>query len=169
MHVVVVEWLSVKETVADGLDKQLRVEENHDCSWQTWDIAANWTYDSCLQYFMWWWWRKTMEMWFWWRRKTMEMWWCWWWRNNGNVVLEENNRIVVVEEHNRNVVVVVEENYRILWRIKLYQCATFYLFLSLHSAPEELTWVGSVPFAKNPLVEKIVRSEEHTSELQSPT
>ena len=31
-----------------------------------------------------------------------------------------------------------------------------YLFLSLHSAPEELTWVGSVSFAKNPLVEKIV-------------
>ena len=32
MHVVVVDWLSVKETVADELDKQLRVEENHDCS-----------------------------------------------------------------------------------------------------------------------------------------
>ena len=30
MHVVVVDWLSVKETVADELDKQLRVEENHD-------------------------------------------------------------------------------------------------------------------------------------------
>ena len=59
--------------------------------------------------------------------------------NNGNVVLEENNRIVVVEEHNRNVVVVVEENYRILWPLKLYQCATCYHFLSLHSAPEELT------------------------------
>ena len=34
MHVVVVDWLSVKETVADELDKQLRVEENHDCSCQ---------------------------------------------------------------------------------------------------------------------------------------
>ena len=32
MHVVVVEWLSVKETVADEVDKQLRIEENHDCS-----------------------------------------------------------------------------------------------------------------------------------------
>ena len=32
MHVVVVDWLSVKETVADELDKQLRIEENHDCS-----------------------------------------------------------------------------------------------------------------------------------------
>ena len=34
MHVVVVDWLSVKETAADELDKQLRTEENHDCSWQ---------------------------------------------------------------------------------------------------------------------------------------
>ena len=34
MHVVVVDWLSVKETVADELNKQLRIEENHDCSWQ---------------------------------------------------------------------------------------------------------------------------------------
>ena len=34
MHVVVVDWLSVKETVADELDKQLRIEENQDCSWQ---------------------------------------------------------------------------------------------------------------------------------------
>ena len=34
MHVVVVDWLSVKENVADELDKQLRIEENHDCSWQ---------------------------------------------------------------------------------------------------------------------------------------
>ena len=32
----------------------------------------------------------------------------------------------------------------------------WYLFLSLHSALEELTWVGSVLSAKNPLVEKIV-------------
>ena len=32
MHVVVVDWLSVKETVTDELDKQLRVEENHDYS-----------------------------------------------------------------------------------------------------------------------------------------
>ena len=83
--------------------------------------------------------------------------------NNGNVmvVVEENNRIVaavVLEEHNRNlvvVVVVVEENYRILYPSKLYQCATCNHFLSLHSAPEELTGVGSVPFAKNHLVERI--------------
>ena len=34
MQVVVVDWLSVKETVADELNKQLRIEENHDCSWQ---------------------------------------------------------------------------------------------------------------------------------------
>ena len=62
---------------------------------------------------------------------------------------------------NRNVMVVVvvvlgEENNRILWPENLYKCATFYLFLSLHFAPEELTWVGSVLSAKNPLVEKIV-------------
>ena len=37
----------------------------------------------------------------------------------------------------------------------LYKPATFYLFLSLHSVPEELTWVGSVPFAKNRSVERI--------------
>ena len=30
---VVVDWLFVRETGADELDKQLRVEENHDCSW----------------------------------------------------------------------------------------------------------------------------------------
>ena len=34
MHVVVVDWLSVKETVAVELDKQLKIEENHDCSLQ---------------------------------------------------------------------------------------------------------------------------------------
>ena len=32
MHVVVVNWLSVRGTVANELDKLLRVEENHDCS-----------------------------------------------------------------------------------------------------------------------------------------
>ena len=57
--------------------------------------------------------------------------------------------VVVVEEeeiNNRNVVMVVvvvvvlgEENNRILWPENLYKCATFYLFLSLHFAPEELT------------------------------
>ena len=45
---------------------------------------------------------------------------------------------------NRNVMVVVvvvlgEENNRILWPENLYKCATFYLFLSLHFTPEELT------------------------------
>ena len=63
-------------------------------------------------------------------------------------------------ENNRNVVVVVEEeeeNNRIFYGLKnLYKRATFYLFLSLHSALEELTWVGSVLSAKNPLVEKII-------------
>ena len=57
------------------------------------------------------------------------------------VVVEENSRIVaavVVEEHNRNLVVVVEENYRILWPSKLYQCTTCNHLLSLHSIPEEL-------------------------------
>ena len=34
MHVVVVDCLSVKETVTDELNKQLRIQENHDCSWQ---------------------------------------------------------------------------------------------------------------------------------------
>ena len=34
MHVVVADWLSVKETVADELDKQLRIKENHDSSLQ---------------------------------------------------------------------------------------------------------------------------------------
>ena len=63
------------------------------------------------------------------------------------VVGKENNRNVMVvmeEENNRNVVVVV-----------VYKCATFYLFLGLHSAPEKLTSVGSVPFAKNRQVERI--------------
>ena len=63
---------------------------------------------------------------------------------------KENNRNVVVV-----VVVLVEENNRILWPENLYKCATFYLFLSLQFAPE-LTWVGSVPFVKNHLVEKII-------------
>ena len=34
MYVVVVELLSVREPGADGLDKQLTVEENHGFSWQ---------------------------------------------------------------------------------------------------------------------------------------
>ena len=70
------------------------------------------------------------------------MWWWWWWR--------ENNKNVAV------VVVVVEENIGILWPENLYKCSTFFLFLSLHSAPEELTRVGSVLSAKNPLVVRIV-------------
>ena len=28
------DWLSLNETVADELDKQLRIGENHKCSWQ---------------------------------------------------------------------------------------------------------------------------------------
>ena len=86
-----------------------------------------------------------MKMWWrwWWWKKTVEMWWWWWW-------CRENSRNVVVA------VVVLEQNNGILWPENLYKCSTFFLFLSLHSAPEELTWVGSVPFAKNPLVEKIV-------------
>ena len=53
-------------------------------------------------------------------------------------------------------VVLGEENNWILSPENLYKCATFYLFLSLHFAPEGLTWVGSVLSTKNPLVEKIV-------------
>ena len=34
MHVVVVEWLSVRETGTDKLNKRLTVEENHGCSRQ---------------------------------------------------------------------------------------------------------------------------------------
>ena len=67
--------------------------------------------------------------------------------------------VVVEKENDRNVVaavvVVVEENNGILWPANLYKCGTFYLFLSLHSAREELTWAGSVLPAKNPLVERI--------------
>ena len=63
------------------------------------------------------------------------------------MVVDENYKKVVVvvdeEESKRNVVVVVvvvvEENNGILWPQNLYKCATFYLFLSLHSALEELT------------------------------
>ena len=48
------------------------------------------------------------------------------------------------KENNINVVVVVvvvlgEDNNRILWPENLYKCVTFYLFLSLLFAPEELT------------------------------
>jgi len=71
-------------------------------------------------------------------------------KNNRNVKVaeeeEENNRnvvmvVVVVEENNKNVVVVVlvEENNKISWPENLYKCAAFYLFLSLHPVPEELT------------------------------
>ena len=48
---------------------------------------------------------------------------------------KENNRYVVVVA----VVVLGEKNDRILWPENLYKCATFYLFLSVHFAPEELT------------------------------
>ena len=46
---------------------------------------------------------------------------------------KENNRNVVVVVV---VVVLVEENNTILWPENLFKCATFYLFLSLHFAPE---------------------------------
>ena len=49
----------------------------------------------------------------------------------------------------------MEENNEILWAANLYKCATFYLFLSLHCAPEGLTCAGSVLSAKNPVVERI--------------
>ena len=59
------------------------------------------------------------------------------------VVVDENYKKVVVvvdeEESKRNVVMVAEENNGISWSQNLYKCATFYLFLSLHSALEELT------------------------------
>ena len=54
--------------------------------------------------------------------------WRWWWRR-------ENNRNVVVAVV---VLVVLEENNIILWPEILCKCSTFFLFLSLHSAPEEL-------------------------------
>ena len=57
-------------------------------------------------------------------------------RKYRNVVVEkENNRNVMVvmeEENNRNVVVVKEGRTR---SKPIYICATFYLFLGLHSAP----------------------------------
>ena len=44
------------------------------------------------------------------------------------------------KENNTNVVVVVVVVLgEVLWPENLYKCATFYLFLSLHFAPEELT------------------------------
>ena len=46
-----------------------------------------------------------------------------------------------------------KKNNGILWPENRYKCATFF---SLNSAPEELTWVGSVLSARNPLVERIV-------------
>ena len=58
------------------------------------------------------------------------MWWWWWWRR----------KAIEMWFHGLP---------------NLYKRAKFYLFLSLHSAREELTWVGSVPFAKNCLVERI--------------
>ena len=51
------------------------------------------------------------------------------------MVEKENDRNVVAAK----VVVVVEENNGILWAANLYKCGTFYLFLRLHSAREELT------------------------------
>ena len=103
MHVVVVDWLSVKETVADELNKQLRIEENHDCSWQLETLRQTELMIVVCSLFLtladeknskrgggrkqW---KcgcvggggggKTIEMWWWrrWRRKTVEMWWRWW-------------------------------------------------------------------------------------------
>ena len=98
------------------------------------DTAINRTYDSSLQSFI-----DCVEV--------VE-------EKSRNVVVVVVTVVVVVEENNRNVVVVVD-NYRILWPSNLYKCATFHHFLSLHSAPEELTWLGSVPFAKIRLVERI--------------
>ena len=94
------------------------------------------------------------------RGKTVEMWWQWWWRR-------ENNRNVVAAV----VVVLEEEDNRILWPKNLYKCATFLLILSLHSALEELTWVGSVLPTKNPLAEEIVCKDAwclNTAMLVSP-
>ena len=59
-------------------------------------------------------------------------------------------------ENNRNEDERRRDNNRILWPENLYKWATFYLFLRLYSSPEELTWIGSVLSAKNPLVEKII-------------
>ena len=79
MHVVVVDWLSVKETVADELDKQLKIEENHDCSWQLETLRQTELMIVVCSLLL-----TVVE------------------KNNGNVVA-----VMVVEENNENVVVVV--------------------------------------------------------------
>ena len=115
MHVVVVDWLSVKETVTDELDRQLRIEENHNCSWQLETLRQ--TEFSSLQSFID---CRGEKQWKCgggggggrkqWKcgcgsggggggGKTIEMWWRWWWwreinRNEVAVV------VVVVEGNN---------------------------------------------------------------------
>ena len=80
------------------------------------------------------------------------------------VVVEENNRYVVGEKNKK--VVVVEENNWILWPENLYKCATFHLFLSLHSSSEDLTWVGSVLSAKNPILKYNMITTTSTKQAQ---
>ena len=79
MHVVVVDWLSVIETVADELDKQLKIEENHDCSWQLETLRQTELMIVVCSLLL-----TVVE------------------KSNGNVVA-----LMVVEENNENVVVVV--------------------------------------------------------------
>ena len=109
MHVVVSDWLPVKETVADELDKQLRIEENHDSSLQLETLRQTELMIAVCSLLL------TV-----WRKKIVNV-------MVVVVVVEENNRnvvVVAVEENNRNVVVVVvvvDKNYRILWPSKLYK------------------------------------------------
>ena len=69
------------EYVADELDKQLRIEENHDCSWQLETLRQTELMIVVCSLLL-----SVVE------------------KNNGNVVAE-----VVVEENNENVVVAVVE------------------------------------------------------------
>ena len=104
MHVVVADWLSVKETVADELDKQLRIKEIHDSSLQLETLRQTELMIAVCSLLL------TV-----WRNKIVNV--------MVVVMVEENNRnvvVVAVEENNRNVVV-VDKNYRILWPSKLYK------------------------------------------------
>ena len=90
MHRVVVDWLSVKETVADELDKQLGIEQNHDCSLQLETLRQTELMTVVCSLLL-----TVVE------EKIV---------NVVVVVVEKNNKneeVVVVEENNRNMVVVV--------------------------------------------------------------
>ena len=85
MHVVNVDWLSVKETVTDEV---VVVEENNEnvvvavvvvVEGKQWKCGGGGG-KTIEMLCWWWWWRKTIELWWrWWWRNTIEIW-CWWWR-----------------------------------------------------------------------------------------